>query len=243
MNKVSTWLWGLVLVVVGVIWGINATGVAEINIFFPGWWTLFIIVPCFIGLFEKGGNKTCDIAGLVVGGCLLLGCLGLLRLDLVWALIVPVILVAIGLSMMFQGMLKGKIAKQVRERSRQAEGEMKQYWATFSGLNLQFKDKEFHGARLEAVFGGIKCDLSGAKITEDIIVNVGSVFGGVTLIVPDDVKVEVVSTNIFGGVEDKRKYKAAEASESESGEKEGKAKRQKTIFVEATCLFGGLEIR
>ena len=38
-------LWGLLLIVVGIIWGINSLGIVKIDIFFDGWWTLFIIVP------------------------------------------------------------------------------------------------------------------------------------------------------------------------------------------------------
>ena len=59
MNKISNLLWGLVFVVLGVIFGLNALEITDINVFFDGWWTLFIIVPCFIGLFkdeDKTGN-------------------------------------------------------------------------------------------------------------------------------------------------------------------------------------------
>ena len=53
MKKVSNILWGILLIVVGVIWALNSTGVANINIFFRGWWTLFIIVPSIIGIVEN----------------------------------------------------------------------------------------------------------------------------------------------------------------------------------------------
>ena len=48
MRKIESILWGLVLIVVGVIIGLNTMGITNINIFFDGWWTLFIIVPSFI---------------------------------------------------------------------------------------------------------------------------------------------------------------------------------------------------
>ena len=48
MKNLSRILWGIVLIFIGVIWGLNRTGVADINIFFDGWWTLFIIVPSAI---------------------------------------------------------------------------------------------------------------------------------------------------------------------------------------------------
>ena len=71
MKKFGNLLWGLVFIIIGIIWGINSLGIASINIFFTGWWTLFIIIPCFIGLFrerEKMGN----LIGLLIGIVLLL---------------------------------------------------------------------------------------------------------------------------------------------------------------------------
>ena len=50
MKKVNSILWGIALVALGVILALNAFGITDINIFFDGWWTLFIIVPCAIGL-------------------------------------------------------------------------------------------------------------------------------------------------------------------------------------------------
>ena len=71
--KLSNILWGLVLILIGIIFGLNALDIADINIFFDGWWTLFIIVPCFIDLF-KDRDKSGNIIGLIIGICLLLGC-------------------------------------------------------------------------------------------------------------------------------------------------------------------------
>ena len=67
MKNLSRILWGIVLMFIGVIWGLNRTGVADINIFFDGWWTLFIIVPSITSLFESGSNKTSSIIFLVIG--------------------------------------------------------------------------------------------------------------------------------------------------------------------------------
>ena len=98
MNKISNILWGVVFIVGGVIFGLNALNITEINIFFDGWWTLFIIVPCFIGLF-KDEDKSSNLIGLIIGVCLLLGCIDILKFDLIWKLMVPTILVMIGLSL------------------------------------------------------------------------------------------------------------------------------------------------
>ena len=59
MNNSKNIMWGIVLVVIGIVIGTNNLGITNIDVFFDGWWTLFIIVPCFIGLFsneDKMGN-------------------------------------------------------------------------------------------------------------------------------------------------------------------------------------------
>ena len=49
MKKISTVLVGIIFVVAGVIIGLNSFGITDINIFFDGWWTLFIIIPAING--------------------------------------------------------------------------------------------------------------------------------------------------------------------------------------------------
>lgn len=65
MKNFGNVLWGIVLIVIGLILGGNALGITNINIFFEGWWTLFIIIPCFIGLF-KDNEKTASLIGLAI---------------------------------------------------------------------------------------------------------------------------------------------------------------------------------
>lgn len=229
MNRRTSWLWGIVLIVLGMVWGVNALGLARIDIFFPGWWTLFIIVPCFISLFNKDKDKTGDLIGILVGVCLMLGCLGVLHFGMIWKLIVPVILVICGVSMILKDSLKSKIIKEVEKLSEEGSNEREEYWAAFAAQKIDFDKQDFKGCKLEAVFGGIKCDLREAKIKHDVVISSSSIFGGVTILVPDDVNVKIVSTSLFGGVDDKRK----------SATKDAKV----TICIESTCLFGGLEVR
>ena len=72
MSNLSKILWGIVFIVIGIIIGLNALGVTNINIFFDGWWTLFIIIPCLIGLFDNDSEgKTGNLIGIVIGVILL----------------------------------------------------------------------------------------------------------------------------------------------------------------------------
>ena len=73
MKKTSNVLWGTVLVALGVVFALNAFDVTDIDVFFDGWWTLFIIVPCVIGIIterDKIGNAT----GVAIGVFLFLCC-------------------------------------------------------------------------------------------------------------------------------------------------------------------------
>ena len=110
MKKMSGILWGIAITAVGVILALNAIGLTDINIFFHGWWTLFIIVPSFIGLVTDR-NKTGSIIGLCIGVCLLLGCLGILSLSMVWKLLVPAVIVVIGVRLIIRAVMPDKGAR------------------------------------------------------------------------------------------------------------------------------------
>ena len=73
-------LLGIVLIVLGIILLLKAFGIADINIFFDGWWTLFIIVPAAIGLFTDK-DKTGNIIALVIGVLLLLASRDLISFE------------------------------------------------------------------------------------------------------------------------------------------------------------------
>ena len=225
MNKTSNLLWGIVLVIVGIIFGLNALEITEINIFFNGWWTVFIIVPCFIDLFKEK-DKTGNIIGLTIGLFLLLGCNNIIDFDLIWKLIVPISLIIIGLSFIFKDTINGKIKKEIKKIDKTNENE---YYATFGEQNLNFQNEEFSNCNLNAIFGGIKCDLTDSIIKKDAVINASTIFGGITIIVPNDINVKIVSTPIFGGVSDERKH----------NNKDSKF----TIYINATCIFGGIEIK
>ena len=98
MKKIANVLWGIVLITIGVIIGLNALDITHINIFFNGWWTLFIIIPCFIDLFNDK-DKTGDIIGIIVGVILLLCAQNILSFAIVWKLAIPTILIVLGISM------------------------------------------------------------------------------------------------------------------------------------------------
>lgn len=227
MKSIGNILWGIVFVALGVIFGLNALEITHIDVFFDGWWTLFIIVPCFIDLF-KDKDKTGNIIGLLIGVALLLCCQDLLEFDFVWKLAFPTILVIIGLSFIFKDTFNGKVKKEIKKLNK-ANSEKQEYCATFSEQKLDFSDEEFKGCDLTAVFGGVRCDLRDSVIKDDVVINACSVFGGMDIFVPTDVNVKITSTSIFGGVSNKTRN--------------SKKENKKTIYINASCIFGGVDIK
>lgn len=227
MKKFSNILWGIVLVAVGVLLALNSLEILPFDLFFEGWWTLIIIIPCTIGLFTDG-DRWGNIIGILIGVILLLWTRGIFTFDMLWKLVLPVIIILIGIKMIFGGMFNTKSAKIAANLA--ASGEtLRTGTATFSEQDMNFDGEVFNGAELNAIFGGVKCDLRGAIIDRDCVINVTSIFGGITVLVPDNVNVKVNSNSIFGGMSNKVQNKQGE--------------NIPTVYISGTCMFGGVDIK
>ena len=213
MKNSKNIIWGLVLIAIGVILAGNAVNLFDIDVFFDGWWTLFIIIPCF--------------AGLLTGVSLLLACQNVIDFSMIWKLLLPAIVICIGLSIIFKNTFDKELNKSIDKLNKKLNKDSG-HCATFSGQNIKV-DEEFTGTNLNAIFGGIDIDLRKAKIKDDALINVTSIFGGVDIFLPEDVKVKVKSNSVFGGVSNKKEIIDK--------------KDTKTIYINATCIFGGVEIK
>ena len=226
MDKVNRILWGLVFVVLGVVVALNTLNIIDFNIFFDGWWTLIIIVPCFIGLFDtENVSKIDNVIGLIIGFVLLFATWDLISFELIFKLFIPAILVIIGLYMIFGNLFKSNVKEKVKAKKEKGNGES--IVATFSEQMVTKKDEVFENANLDAVFGSVVLDLSKAKIKDEAVISASAIFGGIDIIVPKDVEVKVKSTPIFGGVSNKSKGKDT----------------KKVIYIDALALFGSIDIK
>lgn len=101
-GRINPMIVGIILIAAGIIWGGNALGLFQITLFFKGWWTLFIIVPCAYALI-KNGPDILNIIGLIIGILLFLSARNILPGGFFGKLIVPIILIVAG-----AGVLLGK---------------------------------------------------------------------------------------------------------------------------------------
>ncbi len=227
MKNKSGIVWGVVLILFGVIFALKSLDIITFNIFFDGWWTLILIIPGVVGLFcerEKLGNIICVSIGVV----LLLACQGIFDFKIIAKLIVPAIIAGIGIKMVY-GAVRGKEAEKIIDDMKEKGETMHEGNGAFSGCDMSFSGEVFRGCELCATFGGVKCYLRGAEIPEDAVIKATAVFGGIDILAPENVNIKVNSTSIFGGVSNK----TARVANPEA----------KTVYVNALCMFGGVEIK
>lgn len=229
MKKSSSIIWGLAIIALGVIFGGNALGIFNINIFFTGWWALFIIVPSVISLFTEK-EKINSLAFIAIGVILMLAARDVFSWDVAWKVILATFLIAMGLSLLLKNIFRGKYDAEVRAKVEKLkrDGKNDSQVAIFSGSDRVYNKEEFIGDDIVAVFGGASLDIRKAEIKKDTCIKVFCLFGGVDIKVPKDVQIKSKSGFIFGGISDDRKSKSE--------------KSKYTIYLEAAGGFGGVGI-
>lgn len=222
MKKATRIIWGIVLAAAGVLFALNALEITKIDVFFDGWWTLFILIPCFVGLFTER-EKTGNLIGILVGVFLLLCSRDILGFSMVWKLLLPAIIFIIGIKMVL-GAIFGKKSDSLPSIPENGPVIAS---AIFGGRDLNYDGQVFKGGNVTAIFGGVDCNLKKAVIEKDCCIQATAIFGGIDILVPANVNVVVNSVSIFGGF-----------SNETSAQPD-----VPTIYIKGFCMFGGVDIK
>ncbi len=227
MKQARPIIWGLAIIALGVVFGGNALGLFNFDIFFDGWWTLFIIVPSVVSLITEK-DKISSLGFLAAGVILLLAAQNVFDYNVAWKAILAVFLIMLGLTIIFKSIFRSNNDKEVEKKVKAADDEkMDAQMAIFAGHDRVYNEEVFTGSHAVAIFGGVDLDLRKAKFTKDTVIKAFCLFGGIEIRVPEDVQVKMKSGFIFGGISDDRK---------------GEAKGKYTIYIDASGGFGGLTI-
>lgn len=220
-RRIGNVLWGIFFLLIGIGIAGNIFGAWEFSLFFHGWWTLLVIIPSLISIFS-GGPRIGNMLGLTIG-ILLLSCVrGYMEWEVLWKLLVPLVFIIIGLGMVLQNIISvGGRRVTIPNESKIAET------VVFSSRRFAIEDV-FYGMDADAIFGGVTIDLRQASIPQDVSMNLTAVFGGLDVLLPAGVRAVVSDTSLFGGCSNHRR----------TGE-EGAV----IIYINATALFGGVEIK
>lgn len=229
MKQLKPTIWGIAIIALGIIFGGNAIGLFNIDIFFDGWWTLFIIIPGVIGLITDK-EKLSNLVIIGIGVILLLAAQNVFSYDVAWKVILAVVLIAIGLGIVIRSVFHTNNDKEISQKIDNLKNDkiMDSQTAVFSGNERTYNNETFQGSNLLAIFGGVDLDLRNAKFTKDTVIKVFCAFGGIDIVIPEDVQIKVKSGFIFGGIDDERK--------------DVTAKGKHTIYIDAAGVFGGVSI-
>ncbi len=249
-NRASNVLWGIAFIIIGIGFAGRAFDMWDFNLFFDGWWSLFIIIPCGISIITNGPRSS-NIVGLIIGLILLLVAQDIIRWSTIGNLIVPLILVIIGMGFIFRNnthhhdtmefndfvepnntdpnFTTGTCGSGQDTCQGKSQGACKDICAIFSGRKVTYQNETFTGATINSIFGGAELDLRNAYMNGHVDIVVTSVFGGTTIYVPGNVRVEVSGVPIFGGIDNKAPSPIGDV--------------RAVLHINANCMFGGIEIK
>ena len=180
-------------------------------------WPLIIVILGF-SVWLSGKNS----AGLIisaVGAFFLFNTLFDINL---WSIFWPLIIICIGLLILFKGSVKSTIDKSSEN--------FISVNSIFSGTEKKIVSENFEGGNIFVLFGGSDIDLRKAKLgKEGAALDLTVVFGGSTIIVPEDVQIISEGSALFGGWENK-------ASSKSDG-------NSPTLRISGSAIFGGVEIK
>ncbi len=74
------------------------------------------------------------------------------------------------------------------------------YSIAFNGRSVKIEDEPFNGAIINSICGGIKLDLSNAIIEDDVNIYCKNTMSGISILVPENVKVDISSKSLLSAV-------------------------------------------
>ena len=219
---------GIILVLVGLFLVLRNTG------FFPGFidhvifsWPMLLITIGLIITIGSSGGKTSGIIVMAVGAFFLIPHIfrETFDINMFW----PSVFIIIGVIFIFS---KRKGWSSV-STSPQVGDDYIDYVHVFSGAERQIVSDNFRGGKVTAVFGGSEIDLTKAKLAPGVSeLEIACVFGGTTIIVPDDWNVKIEVVPVLGGFGDSRKLNPGRMTDT-----------SKQFVIKGAVVFGGGEVK
>ncbi len=190
------------------------------NIFFPGWWTLLIIIPSLGSLlFQR--KKGFSLYTLTVGILLLISSLGYLSINKCFTILISLAIIFVGINIV-------KTTLKIPEKENSSTKTIPFYYAILASTEERLESK-FQGGTTRLIFGYLGLDLRNAKIEKNSTLKVLSIFGETEIFLPDNVEVISSSTNILGGTENLKSVLST--------------KKTSKIYIESISIFGNTIIK
>ncbi|OEZ60741.1 MULTISPECIES: LiaI-LiaF-like domain-containing protein [unclassified Duganella] len=227
-SPASQFVVGLFVVAVGMAFLLANLGWLDLDFTLHLWPTALI----FFGVMKLVQTRT--TSGVVVGGALMLvGAMILLKetgfISISWRSLWPLLLIAAGLSVVFKSSTGRSFLEPGADSLEKTSGDaVVDITAVMGGFKRRLTTQDFRGGEITAVMGGCDLDLRQSSINGEAVLNVFSMFGGITIKVPVDWTVVLQGTPIMGGFEEKTVPPATP---------------DKRLIVRGYAIMGGLEVR
>jgi predicted membrane protein len=210
---------GIAIIAVGVSLLLNAIGAFHLDWLFETWWPMLIILAGLIIFINNARSWLVSVFLLALGGAYQLR-----ELDYVdfepWQVVWPLILIVVGAGLIFRRSYHGERATEL---------EREDVTAILSGSSSANTSEHFKSSNITAIMGGAKLDLRQAKIEDGAVIEAFAFWGGIEIIVPENVTIKNKMSNIMGGTDDQTSQKSD--------------KKSPTLILSGSAIMGGVSIR
>jgi len=217
---------GLLLIILGGLFVLHNYELINLPENFLTWEYFFLLVGILFVLLSR--NKVAGIVFISIG------------LFNLYPELWPLILVMIGLYIIYgrKGNLKHKVDISTSyigtgpTEPTQSSDIFESISVFGGGSKVLFTDN-FKGGNIVSIFGGSEINLSNCKMSPGLnTIEITAIFGGTTIMIPADWKVEIDVLPIFGGFGDNRKKDPVKDIRQDA-----------TLLIKGIVLFGGGEIK
>ena len=230
--QMKKYIFGVIIIVAGVLLLLTNTDFLPYwatNIFFS--WQMLLIGIGVISLYSSE-NRTPGTILILIGGIFMLQRIPEFHFN-VWNFFWPIVLIGIGVLILTKRVPRRPGQSRDHQLNNQTldDGYIHEE-NIFSGGKQRVMHQVFRGGHINCVFGGSEVDLTQATLAEGASeLEVNTIFGGVTLIVPADWRIQLKMTSIMGGFADKRSYVKESPDPT------------KILIIKGSTIFGGGEIK
>lgn len=200
------------------------------TLFFPGWGSLFLLVPSLYFFICRPTSvfwPICFLAGVLI----LLANQDGYEFGKAAAIVLAVAIIFVGLRILLTPLFRRaqrRKKKGFATATTHADRE-NSYSVRFGERTVDISGQTFTSATLNCTFGQLNLDLRGALIEDSSVIDARNSFGEIDILLPADVKVELNPSAAFG-----------EVSNNHTDSEDPTAP---VLYINANCSFGEIAIR
>lgn len=210
---------GILILAAGAVFLLNSLNVIAVDNLIADFWPLAIIAAGVLILVNNVRSWAVAVFLVALGSLYQLRELEVIDVQ-PWSVVWPLILILVGVSIIFSHSYTGR---------RVSKAERDDVTAIMAGANVKNHSKGFKQSNAIAIMGGAQLDLREAEFDKEAVVEVFGFWGGVDIVVPENVIVRNQVLNIMAGTDDKTKQKTD--------------KNSPVLTVIGTMVMSGMSIR